>query len=31
MPEYNGNVLCEQGFKNVTDNGKVTGFQEECS
>lgn len=27
MPEYGNSILCEQGFKNVMDNGEVTGFQ----
>lgn len=27
MPEYGGNILCEQGFKNVVNDGKAVGFQ----
>ena len=27
MPEFGNSVLCEQGFKNVYENGEITGFQ----
>ncbi len=27
MPEFGNSVLCEQGFRNVVENGAVTGFQ----
>lgn len=27
MPEYGGNILCEQGFKNYGQDGRIDGFQ----
>lgn len=27
MPEFGNSVLCEQGFKNVGQQGEITGFQ----
>lgn len=27
MPEYGGNILCEQGFKNYGHDGHIDGFQ----
>ncbi len=27
MPEYGGNILCEQGFKNVIEHDNIVGFQ----
>lgn len=27
MPEYGGNILCEQGFRNVSIDGETVGFQ----
>ncbi|MCI2049600.1 MAG: DUF6379 domain-containing protein [Lachnospiraceae bacterium] len=27
MPEFGNSVLCEQGFRNVSEEGRTTGFQ----
>jgi hypothetical protein len=27
MPEYGGNILCEQGFRNIGLSGETDGFQ----
>ena len=27
MPEFGNSIICEQGFKNIYENGEITGFQ----